>query len=160
MLHYFVVIFSAFLAIAPMQALSVDSLHSGYWQEYTPGGGSYECQGVSRKKEMEKVLKTVGWDMEKGVPRIDWSTQDAVIVAPGIDSASSELRFYGLFRESGNLVLSYGWKQIQGSKQKINPDGSVVTFQYSTASSEPSTIVVSYPRSIATEGTFYCVSRS
>lgn len=136
-----------------------DSLHTGYWKEDTPKGKAFKCQGVTTESDMKTVLKEAGW--KSGFPDIDWNRQEAIIVAPKKYYKNMEMGFYALSRERNSLVLDYGWKTLpnDGYIQRQS-DGSEVFTSFSRLPSEPSTIVVSFPKNLLGNNKFYCSERS
>ena len=59
---------------------------------------------------MAHVLGEAGWDPQLEHPSIDWSTDEAIIIAPRTEPSDRELAFYGL-RYSGNETLPPIWME-------------------------------------------------
>ena len=134
---------------------SEHSKHTGYWKENTPDGEEFNCSTVSTESDMEYVLQRAGWNMDAGLPLIDWQQDEATIIAPSKSNFSSDayLAFYGLVQENDRLMLDYGWEII--SSGPISSSPGAVTFG-SRAPSYPETIVVSYRREIKSGLKLYC----
>ena len=122
------------------------SLHTGYWKENTPKGKAVSCSGRSTKEGMINLLNSVGWDYPE-IPDIDWNTDEAVIIAPEKYYEDKEIVFYGLSREGANLILLYGWRDINHESGEYS-NGAYILSQGSHAPSEASTIVVSYRKNL------------
>ncbi len=135
------------------------SEHTGYWNESTQEGDSFPCEGVTTEERMKEVLRSAGWNMKDGIPRIDWENDEAVIIAPSEYSEyyrSGDLAFYKLYRENDSIVLEYGWKQIVNVTITTETRGVQVTTLGSVAAAGPATIVVSFRRGLDRGLKFVC----
>ena len=144
------------LAVAVMTALAFAtsvhaSEHTGYWNGPTPTGQAFECEGAATRARMVEVLRQAGWDMDAGIPKIDWRRDKAVIVAPRQYYKAGELRFYGMRREGGAIVLNYGWKRIVSRRS----EPGTVTLG-SSREGHRATIVVSYRQQLDRGLRFLC----
>ncbi len=148
-------IWTALLAIG---AAATAQEHTGYWKAYTPRGDSFECQRVTSKDIMERVLGEAGWEPEKTpFPDIDWSTNEAIVIAPRTFPHDAELAFYGLSYSDDELHLNYGWHTLPKKEIIERSDGTSVFTSGSRYPTEPSTIIVAFDREIASGRQFYCV---
>ena len=153
-----VVMWISVVAVCP-PAGAERPLHTGYWKEYTPEGESFKCQGVTSRRSLENVLKAAGWDPERtGLPKINWRTDEAVVIAPLEYPRGEEMVFYGLHYEGDELVLEYGWRPPDDSRRRT-PRSTGTTSRGSHAPTEPSVIVVSFNKDIDDGYKFVCAAR-
>ena len=104
MRHSISAVFAVILYFPP-SVFAPDSVHTGYWRNTTlnPSTHRLTCQGVTTERSMIAVLNNAGWRGDTDIPDIDWSSDEAVIIA-----RDQYLDFYGLFEQSDKVILSYG----------------------------------------------------
>jgi hypothetical protein len=141
------------IALLAFSSDAVASLHQGYWRRSTPQGQVFLCRGVDSQSSMEAVLRSAGWPMAR-VPKIDWSSETAVIISPKNFYKDREIQFVELKSEGGNLILEYGYRGLESAQVGANS----ATFG-STGEGQAETIVVSYQRSLEVGLGFVCRNR-
>lgn len=164
-MHRFISSTFAIIVVLPTIAFARDSVHTGYWKD-TALSQSTEmlaCRGVTSEDDMVDVLLSAGWRIEDGIPMIDWSSDEAVIIAK-----DENLDFYGLFETSDEIFLSYGPSQVSSDEgigsfaggNIFSGGGGRVT---SSASIPPrrnkSIIVISHPKHLDKNRDFFCQMR-
>ena len=131
------------------------SEHTGYWIENTPMGEEFKCRIVKNKDEMTEVLKIAGWKELIGLPRINWQSDEAVVISPKrYDKRYDEegsLKFDKLIRKNNKLILYYKWEPFSKPPTRKN-----VIFEYSVGETEAQTIIVSYKRELNNGGLDSC----
>ena len=136
-------------------ALAQNSAHTGYWNDRTDKGAEFKCESATSKRRMMEILQSAGWPVDRGIPLVNWSTEEVVVVAPSKYYKSAHLAFYGLKREGDTIVLDYGWAAIKDS-QRIS--ANVISFG-STTPGYAATIVVAYQRGLDAGLSFVCRDR-
>ena len=143
-------------SFVPVQA----SEHTGYWRQDTPEGAVSRCEGVSTQDRMQAVLLQAGWDLNQGLPQIDWERDTAVIVAPSRYYKCGRMEFYGLALEDDTVALQYGWGPLQPLPVgKTVRDASCTGSPDSTMSGRAATIVVAYRKDLESGRRFVCKDR-
>lgn len=141
------------LCLISTSALS--SEHTGYWNQLTPQGSAFKCEGVYSKDQLVNVLRQAGWRVDDGIPRINWNLDEAVIVAPSQSYKNGRMVFFTLERRGESIVLDYGWKPLEGSESV----GANTASFGSIGEGKPTTIVVSYRRGLDSGLRFTCSNR-
>lgn len=131
------------------------SEHSGYWNQLTPKGAEFKCEGVYSKDELVSVLRRAGWRVDNGVPKIDWERDEAVVVSPSQSYKNGRMVLFALERRGNAIVLDYGWKPLKGSESV----GANSASFGSVEEGKPTTIVVSYRRGLDNGLRFTCSNR-
>lgn len=134
---------------------SLASEHTGYWSQLTPQGSEFKCEGVYSENQLVNVLRQAGWRVEEGIPVIDWSRDEAVVVSPSQAYKNGRMVAFTLERRGDAIVLDYGWKPLEGSE---SVGVNTVTFG-SVGEGKPTTIVVSYRRGLDKGLRFICSNR-
>jgi hypothetical protein len=124
--------------------------HHGYWAQSTPQGKSFECQLVEDYASMMTILRQAGWDVDRGVPVIDWEKDCAIVIAPDKYYEDGEIAFFGLSWKGDKFLLQHGWVSLEVAEI----GGSSATF--GSALGTPETIVVSFPHYMHSANPFYC----
>lgn len=134
------------IACSPSYAENV-----GQWIQRTPEGQVFTCERVTGRSRLLRVLQEAGWDVNEGIPRIDWDRQHALVVAPPKSYDSSQLVLSRLKRTEDVLELQYGWQYFGGKRRKrlftrIKEfvTGTSTEIRSSRVPAEPETLVVSY----------------
>ncbi|MEQ5856522.1 hypothetical protein [Halomonas sp. BN3-1] len=130
------------------------SHHTGYWTQLTPNGEEFKCRGVYSREQLISILRRAGWDVDGGIPKIEWEHNEAVVVAPSTYYKSGEMVFYGLNQTAKGIILDYGW--VPNSSERISSNSA--TFG-SVAPGQPTTMVVSYRRGLDNGVRFICSNR-
>lgn len=133
------------------------SLHKDSWKAPTLSGTSFSCESVTSQSRLEDVLEEAGWDQKRNpYPKIDWNTQEAVVVAPEKYPSSGVMEFNRLYYDGNTLILQYSW-QLPRSSGKSTSSTTLVSKDSSPRRSiEPSTIVVSFEKNIRKGYAFVC----
>jgi hypothetical protein len=131
------------------------SAHTGYWNQTTPKGSEFKCEGVYSKDQLVDVLRQAGWRVDEGIPRIDWGSDEAVVVAPSQSYKNGRMVVFSLERRGDAIVLDYGWKPLEASESV----GANSASFGSVGEGKPTTIVVSYRRGLDSGLRFTCSNR-
>jgi len=135
--------------------LAQSPAYTGYWNKRTDKGSEFKCESAKSESRMVDILRSAGWPVEQGIPSVNWSSDEVVVVAPSKYYTSANLAFYGLKREGGTIVLEYGWAKIQGSESV----GANSASFGSVGAGYPATIVVAHRRGLDAGLTFVCRDR-
>lgn len=133
----------------------IASEHTGYWNQLTPQGSEFKCEGVYSKDQLVNVLRQAGWRVDEGIPRIDWNRDEAVVVAPSQSYRNGRMVVFTLERRGDAIVLDYGWKPLEASESV----GANSASFGSVGEGKPTTIVVSYRRGLDSGLRFTCSNR-
>ncbi len=131
------------------------SEHTGYWSQLTPKGSEFECVRIHAKDQLITVLRSAGWQVDDGIPKIDWDRDEAIVISPSQGYKNGRMVFFGLERRENTIVLDYGWKPLEASESY---SANSATFG-SVDEGEPTTIVVSYRKGLDNGLRFTCSSR-
>jgi len=90
------------------------------------------CTVAHAQSEMENLLKQAGWPLTYSRPLIDWQTDCAVIIAPGVRYRDYTLAFFDLTWTGREFALDWGWKPVKrlsrgGESITSGYEGSMVT---------------------------------
>ena len=143
------------LAMAASTASAQAPSHSGYWKSRTDKGSEFKCESATSEARMLEILRSAGWPVNQGIPSVNWSTDEVVVVAPSKYYKSANLAFYGLKRESETIVLDYGWARIESSESVSANSASFG----SVGEGYSATIVVAHRRGLDTGLKFVCRDR-
>jgi hypothetical protein len=123
--------------------LPAQAQHTAVWIESTPAGGEHRCLRVRNAEALARQLSLMGWPPDR-LPKIDFKSNDAIIVSPTYSHATHRMTFIGLKRRDNRNYLSWGLQEIPNAPE-INiqrPNGTWTRSSSSTAPGVRQTLVV------------------